>query len=285
MKQTIRDLAAKAAAAPDDIEEWNRLAEVQYRAAQVDPAYLSEAASSYKHILEREPENPDAIRAMGNIAFDQQQPDAAIDYYQRYLKLKPDDLEVKTDLGTMFLSAGKTTEAMDIYKSVLAKNPKFFQAQFNMAIAYRSLGQMDETQKALEKARDMAPDDKTRGQVEQLLARAKGQPVAETAGAQGAPPPVAAAATTFQGDVEGLFRQHPIIGSKVQRVQWDGAESAKVFLRDFPMDQMGAEMQTMFVDRMKARIKEKKDARQVTQTTRIDLIDEPSGKVMATITE
>ena len=176
VKQTIRDMAQKAAAAPDDMEAWKRLAEVQYRAGQIEPSYLTEAGASYKHVLEHEPDNLEVLRSLGNIAFDQEQSDAAVGYYQRYLKLKPDDLSVQTDLATMYLAAGKADQAIQAYESVLKTNPSFFQAQFNMAIAYRSLGDNDKMIAALEKARAMARDDAARTQVDQLLARAKGLP-------------------------------------------------------------------------------------------------------------
>jgi tetratricopeptide (TPR) repeat protein len=286
VKEAIRDMAKKAEAAPDDAETWKRLAEVQYRAGQLDPSYLPEAAASYRHVVEREPHNLEAIRNLGNIAFDQDQHDIAVGYYEQYLKEKPDDLEVQTDLGTMYLSAGKADRAIQQYQSVLQTNPSFFQAQFNLAIAYRSLGQNDKLIAALEKARTLAADDKTRAQVDQLLARAKNEPAAgapagSSRPAAGAPAPSGG----LQADLEAVFRKHPILGSKVQRIEWAGPESAKVYIRDFPMDQMPEEMRTMFQDRMKGRIKEQKDAHQVAATTRFELIDEATGKVMDTISE
>jgi tetratricopeptide (TPR) repeat protein len=300
-KQAMRDLAAKAAAAPDDMDAWKRLAEVQYRASQFDPTYLAQAQQSYQHVLEREPNNPDAIHALGNIAFDMEQPDQAVEYYQRYLKQKPDDLEVQTDLGTMYLSARKPDEAIKQYEMVLKTNPSFFQAQFNLAIAYRALGDSDKMIAAFEKARALAPDDKTRAQVDHLIARAKNEPAAPPGmpgpggqapaaqapamGAAAAPPPAAAPAGTFQAEAENVFRQNPILGPKVGRIEWSGAAAAKVYLSGFPMDQMPPEMKSMFEDRMKDRIKEKKAAHQVTATASFELIDEASGKVLDTITE
>ena len=285
VKQVMRELAQKAAAAPDDMDVWKRLAEVQYRAGQLAPAHLTEAAASYRHIVEHEPHNLEAIRNLGNIAFDQQQNDTAIDYYKQYLKQKPDDLDVQTDLGTMYLSAGKIEPALQQYEAVLKANSSFFQAQFNMAIAYRTMGKLDKTVEALEKARALAPDDKTRKQVDQMIAQAKGgAPPAPASEAAAAPAP-AVAAGTFQADAEAVFRQNPILGPKVQRIEWADAASAKVYLRQFPMDQMGDDMRNMFIDRMKGRIKEKKDAYKVTAATKFDLIDEASGNVMGTITE
>jgi len=293
VKQAIRDMQQKADAAPDDIDTWKRLGEVQYRAGQLDPSYLPAAATTYRHVIEREPDNLEVIRNLGNIAFDQDQHDVAAGYYQDYLKKKPDDLNVQTDLGTMYLSSGKADQAIATYETVLKTDPKFFQAQFNLALAYRTQGKNDEAVAALEKARGLAPDDKTREQVDQILARAKGEPPpAAAAGGMPAPaevaaaaPPAAAAGGTFQADAEAIFRQNPIMGPKVQRVEWSGDDSAKVVLRDFPMDQMPPEMLSMFTDRMKGRIKEKKEAHQVAQSVRFDLVDEGSGKVMGSITE
>lgn len=292
-KQAIRDLAKKAAAAPDDLDTWKRLAELQYRSGQLDPTLLADAETSYRHVLERDANNPDMLRSLGNVAFDQEKADVAIDFYQRYLKVKPDDADVATDLGTMFLSAGKPEQAIQQYQSVLQRNPSFFQAQFNLAIAYDKTGQHDKLIEALEKARTLAKDDQTRNQVDQALAHLKEAPPAPMAGGEatamgsGSQPPSAAApvAATFQAGMEAWLHQHPIIGPKIERIEWAGPEDAKVYLRDFPMEQMPEEMTGMFIDRMKTRVKEQKEAHKVTQPARLELVDSASGKVMSTITE
>src|SRR5512139_1956570 len=110
VKQAIRDMAQKADAAPDDVDAWKRLGDLQYRAGQVDPSYMAQAQASYRHILERQPDDPDVLRSLGNIAFDQDHNQEAVEFYQKYLKLKPNDAEVQTDLGTMYLSAGQTDQ-------------------------------------------------------------------------------------------------------------------------------------------------------------------------------
>ncbi len=291
VKQAMREMAQRAEAAPDNLDLWKHLAEAQYRAGQLEPSYLTEAAASYQHVLEHEPDNLDAIRNLGNIAYDRGQPDAAIDYYQRYMKQKPDDLNVKTDLGTMYLQGGKADQAVQLYESVLKTDPSFFQAQFNLFFGYRAVDQPEKAMAALEKAKALAKDDASRNEVEQVMARAQGlpppAPAADTASGEPAEkkPAAQAAAGTFQADAEELFRKHPIIGPKVQRIKWDGAETAQVYVRDFPVDQMPDEMRTMFIDRMQGRIKEKKAAYNVAQTARFDLVDDATGKVLVTITE
>jgi len=293
VKQAIRDLAKKAEGAPEDLDIWKHLAEVQYRAGQIDPSYLTAAVEAYRHALEREPGNLDVIRNLGNIAYDQDQHDVAIGYYQRYLEQKPDDPDVRTDLGTMYLSSGKTDEAIQIWEGVLKTTPSFFQAQFNLGIAYGRLNQSDKAVAALEKARALAADDATRNQVDQVLARAKAPasagsaastPAAQAPAAQ-APVAVNAAAGSFQADTEAMFRQAPILGPKVQRLEWTGVSSARVYLRDFPFNQMPEDMKTMFADRMRERVKEQKDSHKMAEASRFDLVDETTGKVLDTITE
>jgi len=295
VEEAVREMAKKAGAAPTDLDLWKHLAEVQYRVGQIDPSYLAQAEASYRHLLEREPDNPDVLRGLGNIAFDQDRNDDAIGFYEKYLKLKPDDLDVQTDLGTMYLSAEKTEQAIQQYQVILKQNPSFFQAQFNLAIAYRTAGETDKVIPALEKARTMAKDDQTRNQVDQVMARVKGLPPPAAPDTTGGAPAAAEAqkpaavpapvSDTFQGGVEAIFRQHPVLGPKVERIEWSGTESAKVYLRDFPMEQMPPEMVNTFTDHIKSQVKEQKDAHKVSAATRVELVDSGSGKVMETVTE
>ena len=119
-------------------------------------------------------------------------------------------------------------------------------------------------------------------------ATAEGQAPAAGAPPASGPPPAAPAATgdSFQAGVEAVFRNNPIMGPKVQHIEWTGPETAKLFLHDFPMDQMGLDdMRAMFLERMRGRIKEQKEAHTVAQTARVEVIDAASGRVMETISE
>lgn len=306
VKTTIVEMARRAEAAPDDLEGWKQLAEVQYRAGQLEPPYLADAAQSYRHILEKDPDNLEAIRGLGNVAYDQSQPELAINYYEQYLAKKPDDQEVRTDMGTMILSSGNPQKAIEIYAQVLQVKPDFFQAQFNSAIAYRQQGNREKSLEAFEKARAIAPDDRTRHQVDQLLTRMKAEPggpttAGGTSAGPGAPaadphagldlPSLAQASPggplpgDFHAAAETLFRQNSVMGPRVQRIEWSSETTARVFVRDFPVDQMGESMKTMFVDRMKGRIKEQKEKFQVAAAANFEIIDEPTGRLMVTIME
>jgi tetratricopeptide (TPR) repeat protein len=195
-----------------------------------------------------------------------------------------------TDLGTMFLSARQSEKAINVYETVLKDDPSFFQAQFNLGIAYRAAGDSDRALKELQRAREVATDDLTRGRVDQLLAHLAGQPEGAAPGSAPAAPAAlgaapAAQATGIQAEIEKVFRTHPIVGAKLDRIEWTDDRSAKVLLRQFPMDGMPAEIRKQFTDRIQSKIKESKDRNQVTDTVRIELVDSGSGRVMETVTE
>jgi tetratricopeptide (TPR) repeat protein len=285
VRQVIAKLAEAAKSKPEDIDTWLQLGFVQYRAGQVDPAYLADANATYTHIVERQPENLDALRALGNIAFDRSDPTRAMDFYKRYLKVKPDDLSVQTDLGTMLLSSDQVPAALKAYQDVLAVDPNFFQAQFNLAIAYRAAGDDDKAMEALGKAREIAKDDATRDRVDALLARLKDAPAAGApAGAPAAEPPQAVAGN-MRGDVEGIFRSHPIVGPKLDRIDWQDDEHVRVMLRDFPMDGMPPMVRTKFTDRIRNGVRDNKTKYRRSTTLTIELVDVASGRVMETVTE
>jgi len=279
VRNVIAKLVDAAKKTPDDLDAWQQLGFVQYRAGQVDPAYLADASETYAHILERRPDDLDALRALGNIAFDQNQPDRALEYYRRYLKVKPDDLSVQTDVGTMLLSSQQIDAAMKAYRDVLAVDPKFFQAQFNLAIAYRAAGDNAKALAALEAARGMADDDATRQRVDVLLARLKGEPPPAAAGE-------AAAGTggDLRSDVEAIFRSHPIVGPKLDRIDWPSDARVQVVLREFPMDGMPPVAREKFTARIQGGLRDAQARHQTAAPLTVELVDAASGRVMDTIT-
>lgn len=278
VRQVIERMTELARSKPDDLETWKQLGFVQYRAGQVDRTYLAAAATTYEHVLEIDPKNLDALRALGNIAFDGEKADRAIDYYQRFLAIQPGDTGVLTDLGTMYLSAQQTEKAIETYQTVLKADPKFFQAQFNLAIAYRAAGDSDKALDALKQARGVAEDDATRQRVDDLLARLTG---AKPEGAAPAPP----AATGVKADFESIFRAHPIVGPKLDRIEWTTEHSLRVVMRDFPMDGMPPEVRKRFRDRIVTGLRDKKAQHQIGEPMQVELVDATSGRVMETVTE
>ncbi|MGH7898618.1 MAG: tetratricopeptide repeat protein [Candidatus Binatia bacterium] len=280
VKTYITELEQTAAAAPRDVEAWKNVAQVQYRAGQVDREYLGKAKASFQYVLELDAKNLDAIRGLGNIHFDSEEYPQAIVTYSRYLELEPNDADVRTDLGTMYLYGGEEDKAIGEYDKVITKHPKFYQAHFNLGIAHAKRG---ETEKALEsfgKAKALAPDDQTKAQIQTMMDRTGGPSESGAAGQASAPP---AGATSLQSILEKNLRTHPIVGPKVVKIEWPTASSGRVLLDNFPMQNMPEAVRTKFLDRLKTELADAKRRTGAAGTVALELVDNASGQVMATV--
>ena len=275
VKGYIADLEKKAAAAPKDLGVWKTVAEVEYRAGQVDHEFLPKAEASYRHVLELDGKNLDALRGLGNVYFDREQYPKAVESYQRYLALKPDDVHVRTDLGTMHLYDGKSDLAIAEYEKVIAADPKFYQAHYNLGIAYAQKGDKAKALGELGRARELAPDERTKKQIEAMVEQAQRDGGSAAAGA--------AARKGFQELVEDALRGHPIAGPKVVRLEWSAPTEGRVRLREFPMQGMPEMVRQKFLDRLQRELADAKRQSAAAGPATLELVDDASGEVMATV--
>jgi tetratricopeptide (TPR) repeat protein len=277
VKKYIGELEAKAAANPKDLQVWKTTAQVEYRAGQIDRAYAAKAEASFRHVLELDANDLEAIRGMGNVHFDREEFPQAVESYSRYLAIRPDDLSVRTDLGTMYLYGGDPDKAIVEYGKVLASDPKFYQAHYNLGIAYAQKGKATEALASLGRARSLAPDDRTRKQIDAMIEHAKSGGAAAPS-EEGAGEP-----KTFQARIEDRLRAHPIVGPKIARLEWTSPTVGSVRLRDFPMQGMPETVRQKFLDRLKGDLADAKQRSGATGAARLDLVDDQSGQVMASV--
>lgn len=271
-KQQIAALVDEANAKPDSAETWRRLAEVQFRASQLEASYRSAALSSYQHVLELSPDDPAALRGIGNVYYDFEEHTKAIGYYERYLALRPDDANVRTDLGTMYLYTNRADRAIAEYQTVIAANPDFFQAHFNLGIAYREKADFTQARQSLERARALTDDERIRDRVDHVLAQLNG----------GAPPQ-AQPRTAFQHAVEQLFHSHDIMGSKVARIEWSAPAGARVYLQNFPIQGMPPDVRNRFLAKLRIQIGLAKKNNNIDDSVIVELIDAETRSVMETL--
>ncbi len=312
--RTFVDQTEKAARAkPDDVAAWNKFGAVSMRAAMFDQTYYAKAEEAYGHVLKLEPDNLDALRGVGDIDYDKQHYDEAIAAYEHYLKKRPDDPEVRTDLGTMYLYTGNADQAVVQYKKVIAANPGFFQAHLNMGIAYAQENKAEDAVATLKQALALAPDDATRAQVKDLIAKVSGAPAASasmgaasaapssSAGAAAGSPAASVAAAEqpsgspavaptagakdFHGAVEQMIRGLPIAGPKVGSVQWPDQLKARVLMDSFPMDQMPPNAKETFLAELKLKIHKAEKDNNISSPVEVDFVDGASGRVMETVTQ
>lgn len=279
VKTFIADLEKKAQERPDDGPTWLRLGQVNARAAQLDPSHAQAAASAFRHVLERDPRNADALRGIANVHYDRNEHREAIPFYERYLALRPDDGSARTDLGTMYLAAGDATRAIATYRDVIRRNPSFLQAHYNLAVAHHRQGDDAAALAELATARSLATEDDARRQIDEMIAGLKGA---------APPPPVevppAAERSSFQAAVETAFRGHPIMGPRIVRFDWTGAGAGRVLVREFPMEAMPDNVREKFTGRLSDALRSAKESHPVEGGVRMEIADASSGAVMATLT-
>jgi hypothetical protein len=99
------------------------------------------------------------------------------------------------------------------------------------------------------------------------------------------PPRAVAAPTddTFRSTVARLFRNAKVAGPKVVRLEWPTEDLVRVEMAGFPMDQMPEVMKVSFLGKMKSGIQEAEKKFSIQKSVRVEIVDEPSGKVMAQI--
>ncbi|MGB8413500.1 MAG: tetratricopeptide repeat protein [Candidatus Binatus sp.] len=302
--RTLIDKTEKEARAkPGDVAAWSKFGAVAMRAAMFDQTYYGKAEEALGHVLKLDPDNLDALRGIGDIDYDHQRFDEAIAAYEHYLKKKPDDPEVRTDLGTMYFSTGNADQAVVQYKKVIAAHPGFFQAYLNLGVAYTQENKPDDAAAAFKQALALAPDDASRAQAKDLIARITGAPAAgasmqaesaaasspagtaaeETSGSPAVAP--AAGKMDFHGAVEAMVRGLPIAGPKVGSVEWPDQLKARVLMDSFPMDEMPPNAKESFLAELKLKIHKAKKDHNISSPVEVDFVDGASGRVMETVTQ
>ena len=282
VKTFITDLAAKAKQKPDDTDAWLRFAQVNARAAQLDPAYQPEAVAAFEHVLRLDPNNADALRGLANVHYDRDDHEKAIPVYEKYLALKPDDLSARTDLATMYLYAGQAERAIATYKDVIRTNPSFLQAHYNLAVTYHGQGNDAAAVDELRIARGLATEEPVRKQIDDMLATLQGAPSAPTAAAPAAAPSDGTR-TPFQSAVETAFRASPIMGSRIVGFEWRSPASGRVTVRNFPMQAMPSDVRDKFTARLAQEVRNARRANPVDGDVRLEIADAGSGDVMASV--
>lgn len=290
VKQRISELVEKAKAAPQDADAWRTLADVQFRASQIDASYRSAALSSYQHVLDLIPNDLPALRGVGNVYYDFEEFSKAKEYYEKYLALNPDDPNVRTDLGTMYLYVKDTERAIKEYQTVVTQKPEFFQAYFNLGVAYHEKGELEKARETLTKAKGLTTDKTIHERVDQVLAQLGGGMVASTTPPSSPPSTTPASPVSidpslspFQQAVEKLFRTHDIMGSRINRIEWPTPTEARILIQNFPMSAMPPDMRERFLEKFRTLIGDAKTSNGISGTATVKFIDADTQQLMETL--
>ena len=134
--------------------------------------------------LKADPNNADVLLAVGNLYYDAQQYDTAVDYYTHVLRVKPADAAVRTDMGTAYWFMGNADRAIAEFNKALTYVPDNPNTLFNLGLV-KWKGKKDAAgaEAAWKRLLATDPNYEQKGQVEQMLAEVKKQATA-TAGSR-----------------------------------------------------------------------------------------------------
>jgi cytochrome c-type biogenesis protein CcmH/NrfG len=104
--------------------------------APADPkmAKVVEEIIAYKARVDKDPNDVEALAAMGNANMSLGRFDHAKDWYERALKIDPNRTATRMDLAVALRYMGKPDEAIVELKRVLAKEPKNAGALYNLGV-------------------------------------------------------------------------------------------------------------------------------------------------------
>ena len=99
-----------------------------------NPAEVAAKTQALKDIVQKDPKNLSAWAELGNIYFDSNQPQEAIDAYSKYLALKSDNADVRTDMGIMYRKLGDFDRAIKEFRTAAQNDPKHVNSRYNIGI-------------------------------------------------------------------------------------------------------------------------------------------------------
>ncbi len=111
----------------------------------------------YKRILKDNPNNYEALVGLGNLYFDNQQYQQAVEYYRQALKINPNDPNVRTDLAVCYIYLDLYELAAQELETVISKYPNHPYARRNLAAVYQRMGRIKDAVTQLDEYLKLIP--------------------------------------------------------------------------------------------------------------------------------
>jgi len=87
-----------------------------------------------RSILEKDPNNLQALINLGNACYDTDRYQEAIDAYSRALVINPKNSDVRTDMGIMYRKLGQFDKAVEAFRQAAQYDPRHLNSRFNVGI-------------------------------------------------------------------------------------------------------------------------------------------------------
>ena len=124
--------------------------------------------------LQSRPDDPELLSGVGNLYYDAQQYDKAIDYYKRLLKVQPANVDVRSDMATCLWYRNDADAAIAEFEKSLKYNPQHASTLYNLGVVkWQGKGDPKGAVQAWEKLLQSNPNYQNKARVMELISRAK----------------------------------------------------------------------------------------------------------------
>ena len=101
------------------------------------PGDYEEEIQLSKSVLEKDPNNLQALVGLGNAYFDTDRYQEAIDAYSRALVINPENSDLRTDMGITYRKLAKFDKALEAFQQAAHDDPKHLNSRFNLGIVLK----------------------------------------------------------------------------------------------------------------------------------------------------
>jgi tetratricopeptide (TPR) repeat protein len=108
------------------------------------------AIDAYKHAIQLDRDNLDAIRGLAENLLNDGQVDAALDQYKVIADANPEDAQTYLRISEIYRRQGKYDDALDSLKKAEAMVPDAVEVPYNIAVVYQAQARYDEAIKILQ---------------------------------------------------------------------------------------------------------------------------------------
>src|ERR1700691_206159 len=108
------------------------------------------AIDAYKHAIQLDRDNLDAIRGLAENLLNDGQIDAALDQYKVIADANPEDAQTYLRISEIYRRQGKYDEALDSLKKAEAMVPDALEVPYNIAVVYEAQARYDDAAKLLQ---------------------------------------------------------------------------------------------------------------------------------------
>jgi tetratricopeptide (TPR) repeat protein len=108
------------------------------------------AIDAYKHAIQLDRDNLDAIRGLAENLLNDGQIDAALDQYKVIADANPEDAQTYLRISEIYRRQGKYDDALESLKKAQAMVPDALEVPYNIAVVYQAQARYDEAVKVLQ---------------------------------------------------------------------------------------------------------------------------------------